>query len=95
MRIADLGLGSNAARITAIRSLPDSQSSESVDLKEEQEQSPEEHDELGRRHVNVEVSFAYRGLPSGQSAVSKAQNIHLLVEFFLGIKGLYGFKVRK
>ena len=115
VRIADLGLGRNAARITSIRSLPDAQtrannkaraqSGESAELfaveeraGDEQPQSDlndSEREDLNGDHVNVEVSFAYRGLPSGRSAASKAGNVHLLVEFFLGLQGVYGCKVRK
>ncbi len=89
VRIADLGLGSNAARITAIRSLPDSSAQKSKednfrrsedknqedDQGQEQTSSSEEREELDGQHVNVELSFAYRGLPSGKSAASKARNI--------------------
>ncbi|KAI0703039.1 hypothetical protein BC835DRAFT_1079650 [Cytidiella melzeri] len=93
VRISDIGLGSNAARITAIRSLPDTQSREATNKKDQDNQDEEDVEALDEHHVNLEVSFAYRGLPSGQSAASKAQNAHLLVEFFLGLKGLYGFKI--
>ncbi|KAJ3557617.1 hypothetical protein NM688_g1373 [Phlebia brevispora] len=111
VRVSDVGLGSNAARITFIRSLPDSETqkqheidecNECAKTKEENgsakdchDQTPDkdEDEELNRQHVNLELSFAYRGLPSGQSVHSKARNIHLLVEFFLGIRGWYGFKV--
>ena len=90
-----MGLGSNAMRITAIRSLPDVQSREAVNREDEQEQDPEEREDLDEQHVNLEVSFAYRGLPSGHSAASKAKNMHLLIEFFPSLQGLLGMKVRK
>ncbi len=95
VRIADMGLGSNAARITAIRSLPDAHLREFTNEEDQDKQDPEEVEALDEQHVNLEMSFAYRGLPSGQSAASKAHNAHLLVEFFLGLRGLYGFKVRE
>lgn len=90
-----MGLGSNAARITAIRSLPDAHSREFTNEEDQDKQDPEEVEALDEQHVDLEMSFAYRGLPSGQSAASKAHNAHLLVEFFLGLRGLYGFKVRE
>ncbi|KAI0363405.1 hypothetical protein BV20DRAFT_975731 [Pilatotrama ljubarskyi] len=104
VRIADLGLGSNAGRITAIRSLPDATTRDTGDPTKGEDSlaamgidadtiSPDDREVLDGDHVNLEVSFAYQGLPSGQSAESKAQNIHLLVEFFLGMKGVYGFRV--
>ena len=37
--------------------------------------SPDDREALDGDHVNLEVSFAYKGLPSGQSAKSKAHNI--------------------
>lgn len=111
VRIADVGLGRNAARITAIRSLPDAktrasnktraQSGETAPLNSDEndedssDPTNDQEDALNGDHVNVEVSFAYRGLPSGQSVASKAGNVHLLVEFFVGIRGVYGVRVRE
>ncbi|KAH9916920.1 uncharacterized protein B0H18DRAFT_1214852 [Fomitopsis serialis] len=98
VRIADLGLGSNAARMTSIRSLPDADGSKDGDGISESlevdsaDMSPEERDALGGDHVNLEVGFAYRAEPSGESAQSKAKNIHLLVEFFVGLTGVFGVK---
>lgn len=37
--------------------------------------SPEDRDALGGDHVNLEVLFAYRGLPSGNAAASKGKNL--------------------
>ena len=36
--------------------------------------SAEEREQLTGDHVNLEISFAYRALPSGSSTSSKAQN---------------------
>ncbi|KIP05468.1 hypothetical protein PHLGIDRAFT_30925 [Phlebiopsis gigantea 11061_1 CR5-6] len=77
VRVADLGFGSNAARITSIRSLPDSQPREQVNKEDQPDQSPEEQNDLNEQHVNVEIGFAYRGLPTGHSAKSKAKNLHV------------------
>ncbi|KAI0634023.1 hypothetical protein C8Q77DRAFT_721518 [Trametes polyzona] len=104
VRVADLGLGSNAGRITSIRSLPDADTRDTGNPGEGEDAlsatginadtiSPDDREALDGDHVNLEVSFAYQGLPSGQSAKSKARNIHLLVEFFVGMKGVYALKV--
>ncbi|KAH9847036.1 hypothetical protein C2E23DRAFT_850404 [Lenzites betulinus] len=104
VRVADMGLGSNAGRITAIRSLPDASTRDTGNPAEGGDSlaamgidadtvSPDDREALDGDHVNLEVSFAYEGLPSGQTAESKAHNIHLLVEFFVGMKGVYGFRV--
>jgi hypothetical protein len=75
VRIADLGLGSNAARITAIRSLPDAKPRDKVNQEDQPDQSPDEEQDLEEQHVNLEVAFAYRGLPSGSNTKSKAKNL--------------------
>ncbi|KAH8101754.1 hypothetical protein BXZ70DRAFT_1071093 [Cristinia sonorae] len=111
VRIADIGLGHNAARITAVRSLPDAEMRASNKSQVEAEKaassgasqegddssgsdiSNDEKEALDGDHINLELSFAYRGLPSGSSAASKAGNVHLLVEFFVGIRGVYGARV--
>ena len=86
VRIPDMGLGSNAGRITAIRSLPDARSAEGgvslaglgIDFGLV---NPEDRDALDEDHVNLEVSFAYQGLPSGRTAQEKAQNIQWALHF--------------
>ncbi|KAI0080428.1 hypothetical protein K474DRAFT_1637659 [Panus rudis PR-1116 ss-1] len=125
VRISDLGLGKNAARITAIRSLPDAETREMLSSKAKKGESAsfsnepykpprepnsdakegdadsedttapseDQQEELEGDHVNLEVSFAYRNLPSGRSAESKAGNVHLLVEFFVGMQGVYAARV--
>ena len=81
-----MGLGSNAGRITSIRSLPDANSREGGEDNEHKDSleglginadsiTPEDRDALDGDHVNLEVSFAYQGLPSGKTAQSKAENI--------------------
>ncbi|KAI0922964.1 hypothetical protein AcV5_009819 [Taiwanofungus camphoratus] len=95
VRISDIGLGSNSARITTIRALLDAAGEDDIGESiavDSQSMSTDDRDALDEDHVNLEVSFAYRGLPSGDSAVSKAKNIHLLVEFFLGLRGVFGFR---
>ena len=130
VRVSDVGLGSNSARITSIRSLPESHAQKACKTQErrdfadatgsnttpedgqEQTSDADEERDPDEQYVNLEVSFAYRGLPSGSSAQSKARNVQcvrltksvsgfglhiysLLTEFFLGIRGWYGFKVRE
>lgn len=78
MRISDIGLGSNSARITTIRALLDAAGEDDIGESiavDSQSMSTDDRDALDEDHVNLEVSFAYRGLPSGDSAVSKAKNI--------------------
>ena len=91
VRIADLGLGSNAGRITSIRSLPDDsgKSRDTGDVNGNDELSdmgidsetisPDDREALDGDHVNLELSFAYQGEPSGRTAQSKAQNIQYVV----------------
>ena len=87
MRVADVGQGSNALRVTSICSLPDGSGVDALEGVEEDARK-----QLQRQHVvsalitpfvtcneycnakNVELSFAYRALPSGMTAQSKAQN---------------------
>ncbi|KAI5121834.1 hypothetical protein M0805_003268 [Coniferiporia weirii] len=88
VRVADLGQGSNALRLTSIRSLPDADVDDTLHNAND---AVKEH--LMRDHVNVEVSFAYRALPSGSEASSKAHNAHLLIDFFFGMKGVYNLKL--
>jgi Ca2+-dependent lipid-binding protein len=70
IRISDIGLGSNAMRITSIRSLPDAEH----DAPTMDSLGEEEREQLDGDHINVEVSFAYKALPSGNTASSKAHN---------------------
>ncbi|TBU59824.1 hypothetical protein BD310DRAFT_1038272 [Dichomitus squalens] len=103
VRIADMGLGSNAGRVTSIRSLADVYGGEGANGEHKDSIeglgidvdtiTPEDRDALDGDHINLEVSFAYQGLPSGKTAQSKAQNIHLMVEFFLGLKNSWGFRI--
>ncbi|RPD52908.1 hypothetical protein L226DRAFT_617720 [Lentinus tigrinus ALCF2SS1-7] len=104
VRVADLGLGSNAGRITSIRSLPDVKSRDTGEVHggndeisalgiDTQTISPDDREAIDGDHVNLELSFAYQGVPTGRTAQSKAKNIHLLVEFFLGLKNVYNFRV--
>ncbi|KAG8802943.1 hypothetical protein FRC17_006309 [Serendipita sp. 399] len=83
VRIPDLGLGNNPLRITSLRALPDADL-ESVT----RSLSKEDQEVITGEHVNYEISFAYRAAPNRNQWSEKAENIHLLVEFFVGIKGV-------
>ncbi|CAE6476050.1 unnamed protein product [Rhizoctonia solani] len=78
IRVSDLGQGSVAPRITGIRALPPRRTDEG-DIQDD--------------HVNLELSFAYHANPSGASASSKAQNAHIVVDFFVGARGFFGIQI--
>ncbi|ORY26481.1 hypothetical protein BCR39DRAFT_540905 [Naematelia encephala] len=95
VRITDLGQGSNPFRITSIRALPDqpgdegypktnwiNQGNEQVNDKDTAGKDITE-DQAGD-YYNFEVAFSYAALP-GQGANLRAKNIHLLIEFFIGM----------
>lgn len=95
IRITDIGQGSNPIRITSIRALPDQPGEEGYphtgwinqgnnDIKSKDTTGKDiEEDEAGD-YYNFEVAFSYAALP-GQGAHQRAKNIHLLIEFFLGL----------
>ncbi|KAK2850671.1 hypothetical protein FQN49_005438, partial [Arthroderma sp. PD_2] len=97
VRIAEIDQGSNPLRIISLRSLPDGQVSDLIsglqtynrENKDEQEAAAEEE---GGQPYNLECSFAYHAKPSGDgdTASSRAQNMHMMVVFYLGVKGLFG-----
>ncbi|EDN03744.1 C2 domain-containing protein, nitrosative stress-induced transcript, conidia-enriched transcript [Histoplasma capsulatum] len=95
VRVAEIDQGSNPFRILSLRALPDSQA---MDLKNAEHEYNKETksveeaaaDEEGGSHYNLECSFAYHSKPSGASSSSKAANMHMLLVFYLGIKGLFG-----
>ncbi|CAE7233874.1 unnamed protein product [Rhizoctonia solani] len=78
IRVSDLGQGSVAPRITGIRALPPRRTDEGS---------------VQDDHVNLEFSFAYHANPSGASASSKAQNAHIVVDFFVGARGFFGVQI--
>ncbi|KAK8844773.1 hypothetical protein IAR55_006623 [Kwoniella newhampshirensis] len=95
VRITDLGQGSNPLRITSIRALPDQPGDEGYPKSDWIDQGNPEikskdtagkdimEDEAGD-YYNFEVAFSYAALP-GQGNQLRAKNIHLLIEFFLGL----------
>lgn len=99
VRVADISQGSNPLRILSLRALPEV---EVKDLKtaataerDGQDQQQRLAEEEGGEVYNLEASFAYHAAPTeGRGVSKKAKNMHLQVEFYLGIKGLFGVPVR-
>ncbi|KAF8578018.1 hypothetical protein K439DRAFT_1363416 [Ramaria rubella] len=97
VRISDVGQGTNSFRIVSMRALPDQPTDKEFpreewidqgtnDLMKKAEDDQNEGldaDQTGN-YVNFEVAFSYRALP-GQSNHDRSKNIHLLIEFFLGV----------
>lgn len=101
VKISDFGLGEHPLRFIAMRGLADlmtdpeyprrtwierSDEPEPHDASEEVKKS-EENDNAGD-FLNMEVSFCYSAIP-GESSSKRAQNIHLLIEFFIGAFDLF------
>ena len=95
VRITDLGQGSNPFRITSIRALPDQPGDSGYpktswinqgndDIKTKDTAGKEIAEDQAGDYYNFEVAFSYAALP-GQSAHLRAKNIHLLIEFFIGM----------
>lgn len=95
VRISDIGQGDNPLRILSIRALADVQSDPDyprehwINKGDTEAQSKDtagkilEEDQAGD-YYNFEVAFAYTSAP-GHSGRERAHNIHLLLEFFLGV----------
>lgn len=95
VRVAEISQGSNPLRILSLRALPDDHMQEmkqSIHEENKKTKDPQEAaaDEEGGDYYNLEISFAYHALPSGQRASEKARNMHMQLVFYLGIKGLFG-----
>lgn len=95
VRITDLGQGVNPIRLTSIRALPDqpddegypktswiTQGDDNISTKDVAGKEVKE-DQAGA-YYNFEVGFSYAALP-GQGDSLRAKNIHLLIEFFIGM----------
>ncbi|KEP50963.1 hypothetical protein V565_070100 [Rhizoctonia solani 123E] len=97
VRISDIGQGTNPFRIVSMRALPDQPgdkeypreewidqgTNELMERAESERQAGKDADQAGD-YVNFEVAFAYSALP-GQGGDLRTKNIHLLIEFFLGL----------
>jgi Ca2+-dependent lipid-binding protein len=95
VRITDLGQGVNPLRVTSIRALPDQPGDANypktgwIDegndfIKSKDTSGNEITEEQAGDYYNFEVAFSYAALP-GQGAHLRAKNIHLLIEFFIGM----------
>ncbi|KAE8355805.1 hypothetical protein BDV28DRAFT_145744 [Aspergillus coremiiformis] len=95
VRIAEIDQGNNPLRILSLRNLPDEHvqhlkenvREENLKNKDPQEAAAMEE---GGSYYNIEASFAYHAKPSGQTASSKARNMHMQLVFYLGVRGLFG-----
>lgn len=98
VRITDLSQGTHPLRIISIRPLDDAETRESPEhandkdpVDEALSDDKEGEKETASKHVNLEIAFAYRALPiKGNKIYSKAKNMHLLIDFGLGMKGVFG-----
>lgn len=95
VRIAEIDQGNNPLRILSMRALPDAHVQNLKDNAAEENKKSKDPQEAaaieeGGSYYNLELSFAYHAKPSGQSASSKAQNMHMNLVFYLGVKGLFG-----
>ncbi|GMG24147.1 unnamed protein product [Aspergillus oryzae] len=95
VRIAEIDQGNNPLRILSLRALPDEHVQHIKDnVREEnlKNKDPQEAAamEEGGSYYNIEASFAYHAKPTGQTASSKARNMHMQLVFYLGIRGLFG-----
>ncbi|KAI5310806.1 hypothetical protein KEM55_001699, partial [Ascosphaera atra] len=95
VRVAEIDQGSNPFRILSMRALPDGHVEDlskgaKKHVEETKPQSEVEADRNMGAYYNLEASFAYHATPSGQSTESKAANMHMLLYFYLGVKGLFG-----
>lgn len=101
VRLSDIGQGTNPLRIVSMRALPDQPHEkdypreEWIDqgtgmINEEREKAMQDPKNKGKDldqtgdYVNYEIAVAYQAQP-GQGDKLRAKNIHILVEFFLGL----------
>jgi Ca2+-dependent lipid-binding protein len=95
VRITDLSQGNHPLRIISIRPLDEQEMQEAPTHADDNDPlSEDQKEETGTshaKHVNLEVAFAYRALPiKGNKVYAKAQNMHILIDFGLGMKGVFG-----
>ncbi|KIY63684.1 hypothetical protein CYLTODRAFT_493697 [Cylindrobasidium torrendii FP15055 ss-10] len=97
VKISDIGQGDNPFRIVSLRALPDRPADKEYPREEWIDQGTNDllskADELREKgidadqsgdYVNFEVAFAYQARP-GKGSKTRAKNIHLLLEFFVGL----------
>ncbi|QVM06989.1 hypothetical protein D8B26_001694 [Coccidioides posadasii str. Silveira] len=95
VRVAEIDQGSNPFRILSLRSLPESHATDlaegmrehNLNTKSVEETTAEEE---GGDTYTLECSFAYHAKPTGNTSSAKAENMHMMLVFYLGVKGLFG-----
>ncbi|KAI9820076.1 MAG: hypothetical protein M1826_000962 [Phylliscum demangeonii] len=101
VRVADINQGVNPPRILSLRALPDHHDS-LKDLKASAHKEHVEHtdpeqalaEEEAGDFYNLELSLAYHASRTNASISSRARNMHMMLEFYVGIKGLGGVPLR-
>ncbi|KAF3937899.1 Tricalbin-1 [Dactylella cylindrospora] len=97
VKVSGISQGSNPIRILSMRTLPDAASEKKNPLNAQQSEAEtekkrkqrEQEDDPDSKYYNLEASFAYHALKA-TGVASKAQNIHLEIAFYLGVRGLFG-----
>ncbi|BFZ53723.1 hypothetical protein PYCC9005_000753 [Savitreella phatthalungensis] len=81
VKVSDLDIGAVPLRVTSMRYLPD-------------DGAPRGDEDSSGEYVNLEVSYGYRAGRSGSSKhTQKAQNIHLLIWFLVGLRNVLGIPI--
>ena len=75
VRVANIGLGMEAAHITAIHTIPDAPTRDEVGEAAQPDRKPNESKNVREGYINLEVTFAYHGLPSGDGMTSRERNL--------------------
>ncbi|KAK2736603.1 hypothetical protein FQN57_000720 [Myotisia sp. PD_48] len=94
VRIGNIDQGSNPFRVVSLRALPDEKVPNLVDGLREYNLENKDADEAiaeeeGGQPYNLELTFAYHAKP-GKTTFARAENMHMLVVFYLGVRGLFG-----
>ncbi|KAF8421574.1 hypothetical protein EV426DRAFT_718555 [Tirmania nivea] len=101
LRVVDVSQGATPLRILSLRSLPDHHVEElkKGDLNTIKDKYQTEAEKMGGEWYNLEASLAYHAEPTNEKAggergaMEKARNMHLLVVFYVGIRGLFGVPI--
>lgn len=102
VRVADISQGMTPLRLLSLRSLPDHHVGEDIkkgDMDTVKDKEQAEAEQMGGEWYNLEASLAYHAEPTndkakGESgAMEKAKNMHLLVVFYVGIRGFFGVPI--
>lgn len=102
VRVADISQGAIPMRLLSLRSLPDHHIGDDLkrgDMDKVEDKDQAEAERMGGEWYNLEASVAYHAEPTsdkvkGQNgAREKAKNMHLLVVFNVGIRGLFGIPI--